>query len=124
MHMCKLVQIKIDNKLINVADLKERYIYNIVDAAKKCNYIDSIVLFGSSISERCKEESDIDIAVFGNVSKSRCLTSKSFKDFAKNLYLFDDYEQNYDILYFNSGQSADIGILGEISKGEVIYARE
>lgn len=122
--MCKVVQVKIGNKTVNVADLKEKNIYNIAEAAKQCKYIERIVLFGSSISERCEEDSDIDIAVFGNVSKSKCLTSKSFKEFAKKLYIFDDYKQDYDILYFSFGQSGDVGILGEIGRGEVIYARE
>lgn len=95
-----------------------------MESAKQCGYIERIVLFGSSISERCEEDSDIDIAVFGNVTKTKCLTSKSFKEFAKKLYIFDDYKQNYDILYFNNEQSSDVGILEEIGRGEVIYARE
>ena len=59
--MCKVVQVKIGNKTVNVADLKEKNIYNIAEAAKQCKYIERIVLFGSSISERCEEDSDIDI---------------------------------------------------------------
>ncbi len=122
--MCKIINIKIGNRIIKVADIKEKYIYNIADAAKKCRYIDRIVLFGSSTMERCKESSDIDIAVFGSASKGKALTSKSYRDFAGQLYEFDDYNQSYDILYFKSGKTYSESIMNDIENGEVIYVRE
>ena len=122
--MCKIVNIKIGNRNIRVADIKKKYIYNIVNAAQKCRYIDRIVLFGSSTMERCKETSDIDIAVFGSASKSKALTSKSYRDFAGQLYAFDDYSQGYDILYFKTGKSYTENIMNEIENGEVIYVKE
>ena len=122
--MCKIINIKIGNRIIKVADIKEKYIYNIADAAKKCRYIDRIVLFGSSTMERCKESSDIDIAVFGSASKGKALTSKSYRYFAGQLYEFDDYNQSYDILYFKSGKAYNESIMSDIENGEVIYVRE
>ena len=122
--MCKLVKIKVGDQNIMVADIKEKYIYNIADAAQKCRYIDKIVLFGSSTMDRCKETSDIDIAVFGSASKGKALTSKSYKDFAGQLYSFDDYNQGYDILYFKSGKNYTESVMNDIEKGEVIYVKK
>ena len=122
--MCKLINIKIGNLNIKVADIKESYIYNIVDAAKKCKYIDKIVLFGSSTMERCKESSDIDIAVFGSVSKGKALTSKSYRDFVGQLYKYDNFSQNYDILYFKSSNVYHSNIMMDIDKGEIIYVKD
>ena len=74
--------------------------------------------------ERCKESSDIDIAVFGSASKGKALTSKSYKEFAGQLYAFDDYCQGYDILYFKTGTQNIGNIMNDIKNGEVIYARK
>ena len=96
---------------------------NIIDAAQKCDFIDRVVLFGSSIEERCREQSDIDLAVFGTQVPSRALTSKKYERFARQLYAFDDHAQAYDILYFRSGSGDSNPILHEISRGEELYAR-
>ena len=122
--MCKVVKMKIGDRTIRVADIKKKYIENIVDAARECDYIDRVVLFGSSIESRCKEDSDIDLAVFGNVCMSRCLTSKKYDRFTSMIYGFDDYNQSYDILYFRSGVKDKSPILNDINKGEVLYVRE
>ena len=71
--MCRVVPMQIGDRQIMVADIKQKYIQNIIDAVQKCDLIDRIVLFGSSIEERCRESSDMDIAVFGNQSPSRAL---------------------------------------------------
>ena len=119
--MCRVVRLKLKDREIKVADIKKECVRNIVDAAQKCRYIDRIILFGSSIEDRCTKESDVDIAVFGNTSKTRCLTSKEYKDFTHQLYRFDDHSQSYDILYFKTGSANNSYIRREISKGEVIY---
>ena len=119
--MCKIVNLKLNDREIRVADVKKECIRNIADAAEKCRYIDRIVRFGSSLEDRCTNESDVDIAVFGNISKSRCLTSKEYKNFTHQLYRFDDYSQNYDILYFKTGSANNSFIRQEIEKGAVIY---
>lgn len=76
------------------------------------------------MSDRCTEESDIDIAVFGNQSKGKVLTSKQFMKFADELAEFDDFLQSYDILYFKTGKEDNSAIMAEINKGEVLYVRE
>ena len=122
--MCKIVQLKLADNIIRVADLKKDCVRNIYEAASKCGLIDRVVLFGSSTDERCTAQSDVDIAVYGPLSKSKCLTSKEYKEFTRSLYRFEDYGHNYDILYFRSGDKKDSFIQSEISNGEVIYARQ
>lgn len=121
--MCKLTNIKIADRQIRVADIKKKYIPNIISSAAACDYIDKVVLFGSSISEDCTEESDIDIAVFGNQPKAKCLRSASYLRFVSNLSTFDNLSQRYDILYFKSGKKDRSFIMNEINKGVVLYAR-
>ena len=119
--MCNLVKVQIDGKDIVLADIKKDCIHNIVDAAKKCKYINRIILFGSALEDRCTEESDVDIAVFGSLSKNKCLSTKEYKDFTRQLYSFDDFNQTYDILYFKNDSKDDSFIRREIEKGAVIY---
>jgi len=123
--MCKVIDMQTQNgRKIKVADIKEKYIPNIIDAASKCDYIDKVVLFGSSMTEACKESSDIDLAVFGNQPKGKCLSSRKFRRFSDQLASFDNFMQAYDILYFKTG-TADSGlIMDEINRGETLYARE
>lgn len=121
--MCKVLPLDIGTRQVRVADIKHKYIQNIIDAARQCDLIDRVVLFGSSLEERCRDTSDIDIAVFGKQSPSRALTSKKYERFARQLYSFDNHAQAYDILYFKSGASDSSPILREISRGEELYAR-
>ena len=121
--MCTLESVTVGNKSFKVADIKRKYIENIIDAASKCDIIDRVVLFGSSIEERCKESSDIDIAVFGSQVPSRALTSKKYDRFTQQLYTFDDHSQAYDILYFKTGAKNKNLIMNDIHNGEVLYER-
>lgn len=121
--MCVVREMTIGDKTINVADIKMKYMNNIADAASDCDTIDKIVLFGSSIRDTCQEGSDIDLAVFGNQSKNKALTSGKFRRFLNRLYAFDDFNQSYDILYFKTGSKNDSAIMKDIEKGEVLYAR-
>ena len=121
--MCKVVKMKIGDRNIRVADIKKKYIRNIVDAASQCDLIDRIVLFGSSVRDSCKEESDIDLAIFGNQTEYRALRSKKYDRFTSQIYSFDDSGQSYDLLYFVSGKQYRGLIMDDIESGELIYAR-
>jgi len=121
--MCQVLSMDVGSHQIRVAEVKQKYIQNIIDAASQCDLIDRVVLFGSSIEERCRDNSDIDLAVFGNQSRSRALTSRKYERFARQLYEFDNHAQSYDILYFRSGSGDSNPILHEISRGEELYAR-
>lgn len=121
--MCRMITLNIDGCDVSVAELKQDYIQNVVDAAKKCEYIDRVILFGSATTENCTVESDIDLAVFGNRAKARCLASAKYKAFTKQIYAFHDFDQSYDILYFQSGAKTNAFIMNEIENGNVIYER-
>jgi predicted nucleotidyltransferase len=128
MTMCKLISIKNNiGEDIEVADIKADTIKKIIMLAEKCDKIDYIILFGSSVEERCTEQSDIDIAVVSNVTRSRLFGSKKYDDFTSGLYGID-FEQDYDILQFNSIEkiknSKDFVCKDIISKGKLLYKRE
>ncbi len=122
--MCQVKEMRIDNRTIHVADIKQKYISNIIDAAKKCAFIDRIILFGSSIEDRCTDDSDIDLAIFGNQTKYKCLNSKEYRRFAEELYSFDDFNQSYDLLYFKTGNDYTGILINDINNGEVLYDRK
>ena len=117
--MCRLVQFDQDKY---VAEIKLRHIQNIAEQASKTKGIDRIMLFGSSIEERCTATSDIDIAVFGKLSKAKYIDSKEYKSFQNGIFRFD-WDQNYDILYFPESAKASDLILRDINHGVEIYRR-
>lgn len=100
--MCKLVKIR--NSLgeeIEVAEMKADTIIQIIKIAKICDKIDYIYLFGSSVEERCTDESDIDLAIISNVTASKLYSRSSYRKFKERLYAIDR-DQEYDRLQFNS----------------------
>ncbi len=121
--MCKIVNVKINGKTIQVAEIKKKYIQNIVDAAEECDMIDKIIIFGSCIRPDCKEDSDIDVAVFGSLTRVKGMTSAKYRRFADRLAMYDDFNQSYDLLYFKSDENYKEAIMDEIEKGEVLYVR-
>ena len=122
--MCRVVELNIDGRLIRVADVKQKYMANIIDAAQKCDYIDRVVLFGSACGQRCTEESDIDLAIFGNQPEGKCLTSAKYRKFARQLSSFDEFRQNYDLLYFKTGKKYTGMIMKHIMEGETLYEKQ
>lgn len=108
--MCRLITLRTNFQTeVKVADIKKSYIENIIESAEKCKKIEAIILFGSSLEIRCKEESDIDFAVISKYTVNHLCRHKSFRKFTDSVY-GKDLHQNYDILYFRS--------LDEIEKGE------
>ncbi|MBP3593505.1 MAG: nucleotidyltransferase domain-containing protein [Lachnospiraceae bacterium] len=125
--MCRLVNLTTnDGSIIRVADIKKDSISNIINAAEKCANISEVILFGSSLKEKCRDNSDIDIAIVSNVPRSKLFNSKSYKQFTSQVYLYK-IGQDYDILQFNSLQdlanSKEI-VCHDIRKdGKVIFRR-
>ena len=117
--MCKLVPYK-DGQ--DVAEIKLKHIKNVSTQAEKCKNISRIMLFGSSVEERCTDRSDIDIAVFGKIPKAKYLASSEFRKFQDQLFLYD-LNQDYDILYFCEGQDYTDPIMTDIKRGTEIYRR-
>ena len=58
--MCKVIKMQARGKSFKVADIKQECVENIIDAASTCDSIDKIILFGSSITNKCKKDSDVD----------------------------------------------------------------
>ena len=117
--MCKMIHYK-DGRYI--ADIKHKYILNIIKQAEQCGNIHRIMLFGSSLEGRCTDSSDIDIAVFGKQSKNKYLQSKEFKRFQDQLFLYD-LNQDYDILYFADNVKHNDLLMRNINNGIEIYRR-
>ena len=117
--MCRMVPYK-DGRC--VADIKLRHIDNISEQAKAAKNIRRIMLFGSALEDRCTERSDIDIAVFGDKSKSSYIDSKEFKAFKSGLFRFD-WDQDYDVLYFKDNEEGKDAIMIEICQGIEIFRR-
>ena len=125
--MCRLVMLQTNFQTeVAIADIKTEHIENIIKSAEKCNKIEAIVLFGSSLEDRCREESDIDIAIISRYTIDRLCRYKSFRNFTDRIY-GKDTTQSYDILYFKSLSEIEkkkemTTICGELSqKGKVIY---
>lgn len=122
--MCNVIEIELNDMIVHISDIKREYIENIVDAAKGCKIIDRIIVFGSSITEHCTEESDIDLAIFGNVVPSRAYRSAEYRNFQKKIYSKNNHKQSYDMLYFKTGgKQRDHRIMDEIDGGQRIYEK-
>ena len=126
--MCKLSKINTNyGATINVADIKKASISNIIDAASGCDKIDYIYLFGSALENRCKEQSDIDIAIISNISRSKLFKNKSYDEFTSKIYS-KSLDQDYDILFFESQEdlnsSNDLICKEILQKGQILYKRE
>lgn len=117
--MCRMIPFK-DGRY--VAEIKLPHITNISEQAKKTENIHRIILFGSSLEERCTDRSDIDIAVFGTRTKGNYIDSKEFRSFKKGLFQFD-WDQDYDVLYFSENGKNTGDIMTDINKGVEIYRR-
>lgn len=120
--MGQLVEMKINDKIIKIADVKRKYIENIMECAGNYGFIDRVVLFGSSLTENCNDGSDIDIAIFGNKSQSQCFRLKAYAELLSKIYGYD-LGQEYDILYFQSGKKYSEAIFEDVMKGVVLYER-
>jgi len=120
--MGQLVEMKINDKIVKIADVKRKYIENIMECAKDYGFIDMVILFGSSLSEECNEDSDVDIAIFGSKTQSQCYRLKAYAEMLSKIHGYD-YKQEYDILYFQSGKKYKDAIFEDVMKGVVLYER-
>lgn len=127
--MCQLVSINTNyGEKVRVAEIKRDYIENIISSASQCKAISEIVLFGSALEERCREQSDIDIVIVSKYTVNILSKNKGFSRFVEQIYSLD-FSQEYDRLYFNSldeiaNKMDSVPICKELmQKGKVIYRR-
>ena len=112
-----------NGRTVRVADIKKEYIKNIIKSAEQCQEISRIMLFGSSIEDRCKKDSDVDIAIFGDIPKSAMYKKKSYNKFLDSIYGYD-LSQDYDVLYFTNKNKKNIAILSDVEKGVLLYEKD
>jgi len=119
--MARLVKL-FNTSDIYVADMKKDLLLEIVEKAKEFDFIKQLILFGSSLEERCKDSSDIDLIIIGNKPSYRCLDSRAYRKFTG--YVYDlDFSQDYDIIYqYDSINKMKGGLKREVlERGVVIY---
>ena len=123
--MCQMTNFKTSHGTYRVAKHKSRCLANIVSLANNQDFISRVILFGSATTNKCGKESDIDIAVFGDVSKNKMLKSKKYKALLSDIRNFDK-EQSYDVLYFAQSDYNRMsgGIKESIEQGLVLFQRE
>ncbi len=73
----------------DVAEIKKKHIENILDSAPLCRQISAIILFDSSLEERCTNQSDIDLVIISDRSLNKFSQTKAFDKFMNNLYSYD-----------------------------------
>lgn len=78
--------------------VKGKYMCQMVQVKTNCTRIRQIILFGSVIESRCTEDSDVDMLVVSDISRSRLYKDKGYREFLKKLHDKDDYEQMYDVI--------------------------
>ncbi len=97
--MSRLIEIDTNfDTRIMVAEIKAEYITNILEKAHICRNISNIFLFGSVLIEECTEESDIDLLVVSDVTRSRLYRTKSYQIFLMKMHDKDNYYQQYDVI--------------------------
>ena len=123
--MCELSRIKTANGMQMVAAQKKDCVINIIDVAQDQEDISQIVLFGSAATNKCRKDSDIDLVIVGDISKTKMLRSKAYKEFLRKVRHFNK-NQSYDIFYFDKKQYDNMSgiIKDEINKGITLFNRE
>lgn len=128
--MCRLVDLKTNmGTTVKVADIKLPCIDNMVKQARHCGCISEIILFGSALEKRCREDSDIDIAIISRYTVNKLSGNKEFSKFMESVYDYD-FMQEYDRLYFSSLEEIEKNrfksdICNELMmNGKIVYSRQ
>ena len=90
---------------------------------KMVEYAEKIVLFGSSLRTDCREDSDVDFAVYANEDENSWLLGKDSELFVNGISGSVDYFQDYDMVYRDTSKVYSSLLNNEILRGEVIYER-
>ena len=85
-----------------------------------------LILYGSSLEDRCDKYSDIDIVVISKYPISKLCKLKSFHDFTTYVYKYN-MDQDYDFLYYKSydeiNRNAESEMISSeiLNKGKIIF---
>lgn len=87
------MKIRINSHEIMVNELKADHIRNIARVARLLNFIKRVVIFGSSVREDCREDSDIDVFVITDMNAQYAM--RTLEDAVRKY----DESQEYDFIY-------------------------
>ena len=119
--MCKLVSMTFPTGVTaNVADIKVDKLKKYLDVFPYMRSIDRVYLFGSTLEERCREDSDIDFMLFYNERKA---FRQDMADVLPEIFpdsVYDDFlrAQSNDPRWFPTG-AARVAL----EKGVLVYER-
>ena len=71
---------------------KQKDVYEVIQNAKKYDWIEYIIIFGSSVSLVCKDTSDVDVCIIGEKPKNFSVD------------ILRDIEKRFDFLCFESSE--------------------
>ena len=115
--MCRLVPLKLENgRTVRVAEYKVEKLKHYLQIFPLLPSVDKVVLFGSALETRCREESDIDFLLYYNDR------AKFREDMSLRMpELFPDSVYD-DMLRLPTGARAERGVQKEAEeKGIVFY---
>lgn len=104
------------SNLIHIHPLKQKIVHNIIHDLQNKNllqYINRLIVFGSSITMACRPSSDLDIAV--DIQPLPIETVNKIYD-----SIGENTDWNCDVLWIHRLKTSD-RIYSEIMKGQVIY---
>lgn len=97
------------DNLNRINKIKQDQVINIINSLEHNNNIKQIIIFGSSVTDRCKITSDLDIAIeLYNFDED----SKEVNDIAKIISKNTDH--NFDLIFLN-----DEDIIGSKVENEI-----
>ncbi|MCD7744328.1 MAG: nucleotidyltransferase domain-containing protein [Lachnospiraceae bacterium] len=106
--MCELSRVKTNFETeVSIAEIKIKYVENIIKTAPMCQSIAEIVLFGSVLEGRCTENSDIDLLIVSEKQKSRLFRDRSYINFKNKIFIDGNFKQDYDFIYMNCNEDID-----------------
>ncbi len=123
--MCKLIPFELENgNTIQISEYKIDRLKKYVEMFSTLNGIDRVILFGSSLEERCRKDSDMDFCLL--------YTDKQKKLYRENLQkLWSLYPESscddflsFDAKQYDQGDNLYTIMQDVKNKGVVVYDRK
>lgn len=120
--MCKLVPFKTQpGEIVMVADTKVDKLNKYLEMFPRLGSIDKVILFGSTLEERCTPDSDIDLLLFYN--------DRLQYRYDMSITLLDEFPDScYDDtlgISIHRDLSTSVGAVREaLNKGVILYDRQ